>query len=182
MYSRHQLTKGSRSQKRLGQTRRALVLQHLPATPDLGSQPAVLGESLAEAETRARSWRRATDGLAELSRLYHANGLYPEALLCYAGLQQADPRNARWPHLQACIITNYGRMDEALPLREQAVALAPDYLPARLRLGDVLLKGNRTAEAAKARMRPEGADSNNQKAETETALQGGGKSKGKIRT
>lgn len=132
------------------QTRRALVLQHLPATPDLGSQPAVLGESLAEAEARARSWRHATDGLAELSRLYHANGFYPEALLCYAGLQQADPHNARWPHLQACIITNYGRTDEALPLREQAVALAPDYLPARLRLGDVLLKGNRTTEAGKA--------------------------------
>ncbi|HEY8994476.1 MAG TPA: tetratricopeptide repeat protein [Lacunisphaera sp.] len=132
------------------QSRRALVLHHLPPMPELGSQPPVLSESLAEAETLARSWRHAPAGLAEVSRFYHANGFYPEALLCYAGLLKVDPHNARWPHLQACIITNYGRMDEALPLRELAVTLAPNYLPARLRLGDVLLKTNRYAEAAKA--------------------------------
>jgi tetratricopeptide (TPR) repeat protein len=129
--------------------RRSLVLAHLPAKPAAGSLPADLGERLGEAETQARSWRHATAGLAELSRLYHANGFYPEALLCYTGLQQAEPHDARWPHLQACIITNFGRMDEALPLRLQAVVLAPDYLPARLRLGDVLLKANQTGEAAK---------------------------------
>jgi tetratricopeptide (TPR) repeat protein len=130
--------------------RRTLVLAHLPAAPNLGSLPASLGDSLADAEDRARSWRHAVTGLAELSRLYHANGFYPEALVCYEGLQRADPANARWPHLRACLSADFGHMDEALPLRERAVALAPDYLPARLRLGDVLLKANRTTEAAQA--------------------------------
>jgi len=130
--------------------RHAFVARCIPALPPLGDRPAALAESLAGAEARARSWLPATKGLAELSRLYHANGFYPEALACYEGLRRLEPANARWPHLQASIITNFGRLDEALPLREQAVALAPDYIPARLRLGDILLKGNRPADAAKA--------------------------------
>ena len=130
--------------------RRAVVLRHLPVSPRLDTRSAALGDSLAAAEARARSWRHATAGLVELSRLYHANGYYPEALLCYAGLAAVEPLNARWPHLQACIISDFGRGDEALPLREKAVALAPDYIPARLRLGDILLKGNRLTDAAKS--------------------------------
>lgn len=130
--------------------RRSVVAHHLPAAPPLAALPAALADSLAEAEARARSWRQATAGLTELSRLYHANGFYPEAILCYQGLQQIEPRNARWPHLHAVLLADFGRLDEALPLRERAVALAPEYLPARLRLGDVLLKANRPAEAARA--------------------------------
>ncbi len=131
-------------------TRHAVAVGYIPAMPTLSDRPAALAENLAEAETRARQWLHATQGLAELSRLYHANGFYPEALTCYDGLRQLEPANARWPHLQASVITNFGRLEEALPLREKAVALAPDYLPARLRLADVLLKGNRPADAAQA--------------------------------
>jgi len=130
-------------------TRHTLAARYIPAVPALNDRPAVLAESLAEAETRSRNWLKSTRGLAELSRLYHANGFYPEAMTCYDGLRLLEPANARWPHLQASIITNFGRMDEALPLRQQAVELAPDYIPARLRLGDVLLKANRPADAAK---------------------------------
>ncbi|MES1167578.1 MAG: hypothetical protein ABUL61_00270, partial [Oleiharenicola lentus] len=127
-------------------TRHALAARYIPAVPALSDRPAALAESLAEAEARSRDWLKSTRGLAELSRLYHANGFYPEAMTCYDGLRLLEPANARWPHLQASIITNFGRMDEALPLRQQAVELAPDYIPARLRLGDVLLKGNRPAD------------------------------------
>lgn len=129
-------------------TRHAIAVRHIPAVPALVGQQATLTESLAEAEARARHWLHSTEGLAELSRLYHANGFFPEAMTCYDGLRQIEPANARWPHLQASIIAIFGRMEEALPLRQQAVDLAPDYIPARLRLGDVLLKSNRPAEAA----------------------------------
>jgi tetratricopeptide (TPR) repeat protein len=90
----------------------------------------------------------AKSGLVELSRLYHANGFFPEALACYEGLRQTEPTNARWPHLEASIMANFGRMDEALPLSQKAVELDPKYIPARLRLADVLLKTNRVREAA----------------------------------
>lgn len=130
--------------------RRALVAQYVPNAPALGSLPVELGESLHLAELRARSWRRSIDGLAELSRLYHANGFYPEAILCYEGLSKAASDDARWPHLHACIMADFGRVEEALPLRERAVALAPEYLPAQVRLGDVLLKADRLDAAATA--------------------------------
>lgn len=129
--------------------RHRTVARHLPAPPALTGAPAVLADHLADAELQARHWRLAPQGLAQLGRLYHANGFYPEALACYEGLSLLEPRHALWPHLRASIITNFGRMDEALPLRLRAVELAPDYLPARLRLGDVLLKANRPAEAAR---------------------------------
>ncbi len=121
----------------------------VPAAPVPGDRPAILADSLADAEKRARSWLRARDGLAELSRLYHANGFYPEALACYDALRRIEPGNAHWPHLEAGILASFGRLDEALPLRERAVALAPAYTPARLRLGDILLKANRLDEAGR---------------------------------
>lgn len=127
-----------------------VVAAHLPAAPALHDRPAILADSVTEAEAKARSWLHARDGLVALSELYHANGFYPEALACYDGLRQLEPDNAHWPHLAANILANFGRMDDALPLRERAVSLAPDYIPARLRLADLLLKTNRVPEAIRA--------------------------------
>jgi len=130
--------------------RQAVVAQHLPAVPELSSWPAALADEIGATGQLARQWRRAPQGLAALAALYHANGFYEEALVCYEGLRLIEPGEARWPHLAAAIATNFGRMDEALPLLRRTIELDPDYIPARLRLGDVLLKTNRTDEAAQA--------------------------------
>nr|WP_246462684.1 tetratricopeptide repeat protein [Pelagicoccus albus] len=87
--------------------------------------------------------------MKELSRLYHANGLTNEAWKCYATLIVADPSEPRWPYQLGRILAGYGRLEEATPLFEKTVDLAPDYLPARIRLGDTLLKQNLTKEAGK---------------------------------
>jgi len=50
----------------------------------------------------------------------------------------------------AGILTGYGEMDEALPLLLRVVALAPDYVPARIRLADALLKSNQWTAAKQA--------------------------------
>ena len=130
--------------------RQRTVAQYLPTTPSLQGWPAELGTRLADAEAGARDWRRAPDGLAALASLYHANGFYPEALLCYDGLRLIQPHEARWPHRQAAILADFGRTDEALPLRRRTVELAPDYKPALLRGADVLLKANLLPEAQAA--------------------------------
>jgi tetratricopeptide (TPR) repeat protein len=127
----------------------AIVARRLPAAPDLRSWPVELQDRVARAESGARGYFRPATALAELSRLYHANGFFDEANACYEGLQHSEPREARWVHLPANILAGNGRLDEALPLFRRAVALAPDYLPARLRLADTLLKSNQTAEAAR---------------------------------
>jgi tetratricopeptide (TPR) repeat protein len=48
------------------------------------------------------------------------------------------------------ILAGYGDAENALPLLETVVDLAPQYIPARLRVGDLLLKQNRFDEAERA--------------------------------
>lgn len=126
---------------------RAIVVAALPAIPDM-TAAGVLTERVASAETRARSLITAPKGLAELSRLYHANGFLEEATRCYIGLEKLDPSEARWLHLHASILAGYGETEAATQLWRQVVKLAPEYIPARLRLGDCLLKANLPVEAA----------------------------------
>jgi len=125
----------------------AIVAAALPAAPALGGAAAVLGEKLAAASQRAHGRGTAAKGLAELSRLYHANGFLAEAIQCYEGLEKLSPREPRWPHLHATILAGFGETEPAIQLWRRVIELAPDYLPARLRLGDCLLKTNRPDEA-----------------------------------
>ena len=125
-----------------------VVAAALPPAPDLGSAVPELGEKLAVAGQRARAHWNAGKGLVELSRLYHANGFLAEAAQCYTGLEKLSPNEPRWPHLHATILAGFGEIEPALALWRRVVELAPDYLPARLRLGDCLLKINRPDEAA----------------------------------
>lgn len=122
---------------------------YIPKMPDVSGRPPELAERIAAAEKDAHGYFHPGEGLAELSRLYHANGFFDEALRCYDGLQRLQPHEAKWPHLEAGILASYGRLEEAQPLYLKAAMLAPDYLPARLRLGEVMLKANRTADAAR---------------------------------
>ena len=128
--------------------RHLVVAGSIPLQPALGGLPPELGDRINREERSARGYFHPAAGLAALSRLYHANGFYDEAMQCYDGLQQLDPGEARWPHLQASILAEFGRLDEALGPRQRSLVLAPGYLPVRLRLGDVLLKANQAAAAA----------------------------------
>lgn len=125
----------------------AAVGTSIPRKPDLKGWNAGFEEAVDQAETTARGYFHPAAGLVTLSRLYHANGFYNEALQCYEGLPQLQSGDARWPHLEACILAEFGRIDEARPLAEQAVRLAPDYSPARLRLGNLFLKANQPGPA-----------------------------------
>lgn len=130
---------------RAGQRAR-LIEPHLRAPPDLSGRADELQRRVAEA------WRRALAGsvpaLIELSRLYHANGYLAPALASYAALAELQPDEPRWPHRQAVILAGFGDAEPALARWRRVAALAPDYLPAQLRLGDLLFKTNRPDEAA----------------------------------
>jgi tetratricopeptide (TPR) repeat protein len=128
----------------------AIVAAALPPIPDLSGVVEPLRERLASADARAVSRSDARAGLAELSRLYHANGFYAEAIRCYEGLEKADPKEPRWPHRHATILAGYGEVEPALALWQRTSELAPDYIPALLRIGDCELKSNRPAQAVEA--------------------------------
>ena len=124
-----------------------VVEKSLPARPSLANLAAELRERVREANEHAAHGPDQVSALGELSRLYHANGFIQEALLCYKGLEQLEPKNPRWKYRHALIVSGFGEFGLAVSLLHQAVELDPDCLPARLRLGDILLKGNQFNEA-----------------------------------
>ncbi|HEX2852574.1 MAG TPA: tetratricopeptide repeat protein [Opitutaceae bacterium] len=131
-------------------TTRAAWVAARPARPDLAKWPEAFRVRLAAAESRLAAAKIDPAALGEIARLYHANGFLREAGQAYRALLVFDSTEPRWPHLLASLLADYGRLDEALPLLEKTVALAPGYVPARLRLADALVKMNRSAEAAAA--------------------------------
>ncbi len=88
--------------------------------------------------------------LAGLSRLYHANGYFDEAILCYRGLLQVEPDNPIWPHRLAAIYAKFGQLERALPPLEKTVNLKRDYTPAWIRLGNAYLKLNKAEDAERS--------------------------------
>lgn len=127
----------------------SLILEGLPPRPKDSPVSAALADKLDNAESDIRNTKSA-GAMAELSRLYHANGYFAEASQCYATLMEVEPRNAQWPHLAAMILAGYGQLEDAIPLEKLSIELAPTYTPSRIRLGDMLLKSNRVDEAESA--------------------------------
>jgi tetratricopeptide (TPR) repeat protein len=122
----------------------------IPMQPDMRALPQEYQQRVQQCEQRARGGDAPIDALGELARLYHANGFLAEATQAYRGLLQVDSDSPQWPYLLANILAGYGQSDEAVPLIKRTIELAPDYLPGRLRLGDVLLKVGETAGASEA--------------------------------
>lgn len=126
-----------------GQQRAAsIATAALPALPDLAGKHPTLAARIQAADAAIRQGDAPVNSLQELSRLYHANGYYAEAWTAYAGLVQADPASPVWPYRLASILAGYGRLEEALPLYQLSLQLDSSYLPARIRIGDALLKSN----------------------------------------
>jgi len=123
------------------------LARYRPELPELSTWPAVAQEQFRERDRAARTVFKARGAMADLARLYQANGFFEEALACYEGLREVEPRNAQWHHLPAAVLSGLGRVEEAEPLFRRAAKLAPDYLPAHVRTGDVLLKANRWGDA-----------------------------------
>ncbi|HEY3756201.1 MAG TPA: FG-GAP-like repeat-containing protein [Opitutaceae bacterium] len=116
----------------------------------LAGIPADLQRRTATLEARIAAHPDDVSALGELSRVYDANGLTAEAANCYGRLMTDDPKNPRWWYRDAMIVAGFGRLDDALPLFRRVTELAPDYVPAWVRIGDAELKldHRREAEAA----------------------------------
>lgn len=124
-------------------TRGAAVRAARPPAPDLRTWPEEFRIQITAAS------RDSIAAFAKLSRLYHANGFLTEAARCYEALEQFQPREPRWPHRHAVILAGHGFAEPAITRWQRVLALAPDYLPARVQRGDLLAKSERPADAAR---------------------------------
>ena len=120
-----------------------------PPTGDLNGWPEAFRSRIRECETRLQGWPPQPAALGELSRLYLSNGFLREAEHGLRALLRYEPQNAHWPHYLAGVLANTGQLEEAIPLWRKVLLLAPEYVPAQLKLGEALLKTNRSNEAAK---------------------------------
>ncbi|MGH7997413.1 MAG: FG-GAP-like repeat-containing protein, partial [Opitutaceae bacterium] len=134
----------------LWRRRSGMAAGALPARRDLAGRPAALTARIDRLEGRIRAGSGGIAALGELSRLYHANGLYLKAARCYETLIEEDAGNPRWYYRYAMILSGFGRLNDALPLFRRSAELAPKYVPAWIRIGDALLKLNRPEAATAA--------------------------------
>jgi protein O-mannosyl-transferase len=90
--------------------------------------------------------------LAASARTFAANLAWRDDLALYSHAITAAPRSVRVLGNLAVELATRGRLEEATPLLERAVALAPDFAPNRINLAGVLLKQGRL-DAAEVEIR-----------------------------
>jgi tetratricopeptide (TPR) repeat protein len=86
----------------------------------------------------------------DLGELYLVYDLGAAAAACLDNAARLQPGEARWPHLLGTLYEHDRRLDDARRWYQQARAIDPSYLPARLRLGKVLVLGGDAALAREA--------------------------------
>ena len=126
------------------------IRERLPAIPDTKGWPAAFSEAFREAESGI-SWRGdALESVKEYAMLFHANGYLEEAASCYLLLEEREPREPRWPYLQALVHLDRGDLASGQALLESVISLSPNTLHALLKLGDVRFKSNQSESALEA--------------------------------
>lgn len=129
---------------------RAERLAPLPAVPDLTRRPAELRERIERARNQIARGADETAALPELARLFHANAFSAEAEVCWRRLSERQPREARWRYYLADLCRLQADEPGLRQRLQETVALAPDYSPAWLELGELAFKSGELALAERA--------------------------------
>jgi tetratricopeptide (TPR) repeat protein len=92
---------------------------------------------------------RPTDGEAvgALARLLHAWEQWDAAHGAYGRAQALAPRVFDWHYLDGVVLQRLARHAEAAARLEAALAIAPDYLPARIKLAEALFEAGKLQES-----------------------------------
>ena len=125
----------------------ASVAGRLPDLPDLAGRPPELGKRLRDTQARALAEGATPPAVAELGRLYHANGFMKEAEACWQMLHAAQPREGQWPYYLADLSRTAYDEEGLRRWLLKTVELAPDYAPAWLVLAELDFKAGRLESA-----------------------------------
>lgn len=98
--------------------------------------------AIAPADQRARQY-------AELGHVLSAATFFDEAVICYRHAELLQPAESAWPYLRGHASLRKGDREDAASAFERTLTLKPEYLPARVWLGDVQLDLGRP-DAARA--------------------------------
>lgn len=122
----------------------------LPELPDLARQAPAVAEHLRERYLAAERAPTSSPAVGALCLALHADMFYEHAESCYALVAELAPQDWRWDYYRALIRADRGGGPELVEMLRSAVALAPEFSPAWLRLGDAEFKAGRYDRAADA--------------------------------
>ena len=89
------------------------------------------------------------DANGRMGMLLHAFEQYETAELCYRRAHSLDPSRFQWAYYLGLVQAIDGRNEDAAATLGVAIRLEPEYLPARIKLAEVLLNLGRAAESRK---------------------------------
>ena len=118
-----------------------------PPQPDLSGSETRVAEKLTRLSQAVNADNDNPDVWGRLGSMYLASGFDDEALDCFAVAMQLSPRDFRWPYLSGYSLRDRNP-DAALTNFESAERLNDKYAALYLRKGDLLLRLDRSDEAA----------------------------------
>lgn len=121
----------------------------VPGLPQLAleSYPATARSAIAAAYAAAQARPADAKAAGDLGRVLHAWEQWDAARGAYARAQALAPAAFEWRYLDALVLRRLARPDQAVTALREALARAPDYLPAKLTLAEALLEAGHLDEA-----------------------------------
>ncbi len=107
--------------------------------PDLSGAEAPVRAKIERAHAEVERAPRDGEAWGRLGMTLDAHELYDAAKIAYGQAAALDASDFRWPYHLGCLF-EVSRPVEAVPWFERAVAIDPDYAPARIRFGELLEK------------------------------------------
>ena len=122
-----------------------------PALPRLAPEtfPAASREAISRQYKEALARPNDAAAVGALGRLLHAWEQWDAAHAAYVRAHALAPAALDWPYLDAIVLQRHARHREAVDALRQALSVNADYLPAKLRLAEVLLEAGDLQESRK---------------------------------
>jgi tetratricopeptide (TPR) repeat protein len=116
----------------------------LPPLPRLAldTYPAAAREAIARAHRDATARSPNADAAGALGRVLHAWEQWDGAHHAYTRAQALAPHAFEWPYLDAVVLQRLARHAESAARLRLALAVSPDYLPARVKLAESLFEAD----------------------------------------
>lgn len=113
----------------------------------LDTYPSAAREDVGRAYREATERPTDAEAVGTLARLLHAWEQWDAAHDAYARAEALSPRTFDWHYLDAVVLQRLARQAEAVARLEAALAIAPDSLPARIKLAEALFETGKLQES-----------------------------------
>jgi tetratricopeptide (TPR) repeat protein len=127
---------------------RAVSLPPLPELKISDLFPAVV-KQVEEAYQAARSHPMDAAANGKLAMILDTYEQYSLAEICYQRAHLLDPKSFDWAYDLGYVLFKEGRYVQAVDALREALALRPDYVPAKLKLADSLFSARQTDAAGR---------------------------------